>query len=551
MRRALAVLIALAACRSTPAPLPTSPAPRNKPKLVVLIVIDQWPSWVFEKQQSVFTGGLARLLAEGAVVPAAELPYANTFTAPGHATIGTGAPPRVTGIVGNSWYRRAEDRERPAEYDPAAPLLVVGPPLGHDAPSPEDGASARALRVEGVADALRRATGGTGKSVTIALKSRAACLVGGQQPDLAIWYEDSAGGMTTSAAYAAAPPAWLVQLAKESPASRFFTSTWEASDPALLAKVTGIADDLPGEKSDHGLGTHFPHAITASDKPERAIVETPFADQLVAQTATVAVDAMQLGRDDVPDLLAISFNAHDYAGHSWGPDSWEVLDLTMRLDVALGELFDSLDQRIGKDQWAVVVTSDHGATPMVERARVAGARRVLPTEIEQAAEAAIAREVGSAGPWVAKETSNNLYLRPRFAALADDAKVRALDAAAKAVAAVAGIAAAGRTDRFSKDCGAEKDLLKAICQASVPGEAGDLYAVAAPGFVISDYKGGTGHDAPSDDNRHVPILVKAPGLAPQRGTGTLLQVAPTVAALLGIAPPAEAHEPPLFKIERR
>src|SRR5438445_663495 len=194
--------------------MPASGSPKAKPKLVVLVVIDQWPSWAFEKQRTLFTGGIKRLIDEGAVVPEAELPYGNPFTAPGHAVLATGAVPHVNGIVGNSWWRRGEQRERPAEYG-------------------------------------------------------------------------------------------------------------------------------NGEASEHGLGAAFPHAMEKSDHPEHAIVETPFADRVVSRTVAVAIDAMELGRDDAPDFLAISYSAHDYAGHNWGPDSWEVLDDTLRLDTELGELFES------------------------------------------------------------------------------------------------------------------------------------------------------------------------------------------------------------------
>jgi hypothetical protein len=543
-----AVVIALsAACRPAPAPSPA----RTKPRLVVLVVIDQWPSWVFNGERDYFTGGLARLLKEGAYVPDAELPHANTFTAPGHATLGTGATPDVHGIVGNYWHRRSEGRDRAAEYDGGSPVFSVGPALGSGVLSEEDGASGRALRVEGVADVLERATGGASVTAAIALKPRAACLVAGQKPDLAIWYEAAAGGMTTSKAYASAAPAWLAALAKASPASRYFGSTWDARDRSMLGRVTEILDEEPGERGEHGFDNTFPHVLADSDKPERAIVQTPFADQLVAQTVAVTIDEMKLGADDVPDFLAVSFGAHDYAGHSWGPDSWEVLDLTMRLDVTLGELFDTLDVRVGADNWAVVVTSDHGATPLVERARLRSARRVTPKELESAAEAAIEKEIGAPGSWVLKQVSSNMYLTPKFLALDDDKRNRALEAATTALRAVPGVALAGRTDRFSKGCTEEKDLYRAICHAIVPGEAGELYAVATAGSVITDYKTGTGHDAPFDDNRRVPILVKAQGLAPKRGTGTLLQVAPTLAALLGIPPPAEAKAPTLFGIRRR
>jgi predicted AlkP superfamily pyrophosphatase or phosphodiesterase len=318
----------------------------------------------------------------------------------------------------------------------------------------------------------------------------------------------------------------------------------------MLEEVTAVPDDAKGEGSEHGLGVGFPHEMEKADHPEHAIVATPFADRVVSKTVAVAIDAMELGRDDVPDFLAISYSAHDYAGHNWGPESWEVLDDTMRLDAELGELFDSLDTRIGKGNWALVVTSDHGGTPIVERPRIRSARRIAPSEVMKAADRAIA-ELQGGGPWVAQQTSNTIYMTPKFLALPEAQKNESLDAAVEALKHVPGIAVAGRTDRFSKDCSVEKEIYQAMCNAHVPGVSGELYAVATTGSMITSYKSGTSHDAPYDDNRKVPILIKAPGVGHQDGKGTLLQVAPTIAALLGIDPPPAATAPTLFKIQRR
>lgn len=546
MSRAVALLLALlAACSRGSAPPPV----RDEPKLVVLIVIDQWPAWVFEKQKHLFTGGIGRLLREGAVVMNAELPYANTFTAVGHATIGTGATPNVHGVVGNSWWRRDEGRDRAAEYDREAATLLAGKAIGEAREG--GGASGRVLRSEGVADVLRRATAGTARSVAISLKPRSACLMTGRQPDLAIWYDASAGGMTTSKAYVADPPAWLVQLDHDKPADRFFAATWQPLDPALLARETKLPDDAPGEKSDHGLGNTFPHSLADAKDPAHAIIVTPFADELVMQTVEAALADAKLGLDDVPDLLAISFGAHDYAGHDWGPDSWEVLDLTLRLDTSLGRLFDTLDARVGTDRWAVVVTSDHGATPVVERGGVRAARRIPYAEIEGVAEKALEAQLGRPGPWVARLVSSNVYLTAKFRELPEATRGAALDAAVHAIAAVPGVGLAGRSDRFSPGCTVETEIDRALCFGVVPGAAGELYVYPSAGSGITSYPGGTTHDSPVDDNRRVPILVKAPGLAHQTGAGSLLQVAPTLSALLGIEPPEGAKAPPLFGITRR
>ncbi len=542
--------LALAGCPGTER---VSPPPPRLPRIVVLLVIDQFPTWTFDRDRALFRHGLARLLHEGGLVRA-ELPYASPFTAVGHASIGTGAAPSVHGIVGNTWYRRPERRERTAEHDPDSKLFVVGPSHGGEL-SADDGASAKALRVDGLAEALRTSTGGRGKSIAVGLKPRAAAFIAGRRPDLAVWYEAAAGGMTTSRAYTDVVPPWLVELARTKPATRFFDVEWVPRDPALLARVTEIADDAPGEGSVHGLDTTFPHPLGKTEAPYRAFLHTPYADELVFDVAEAALDAMQLGSDEVPDLLALSFNARDYAGHLWGPDAWETLELTLRLDERLGRFFELLDRRYGRTGWSAVLTSDHGATHVVERSTSTAPRRIRAAELMGAAESAIEASFGASlagkGPWVAALLSSNLYVTPAFLDQPIDIRRTALSAAATALAKVPGIATAGRVDGISGSCPVRNGLERAICLSIVDGESGELYVMPLAGSLISDYKTGTHHDAPFDDNRQVPILVMAPGVAPQTGKGSLLQVAPTIAALLGVPPPAAATEAPLFGLRPR
>ncbi len=535
MNRAFAVVLAVVTLGCRPA-VESPKSGRPQPKLVVLLVIDQLPTWAFERDKPLFRGGFARLLRDGAYATG-ELPHANTFTASGHATIGTGAPPSVHGIVGNQWFRRAEGVIRAAEHDTEAPTFSVTS-LGTLI---TDFGSPHALRVEGIADVLRRESP-RARSVTVALKARAATLVAGRSPELAIWYETLAGGMTTSRAYATAPPAWLLELARAKPISRFIGQTWNPLDADLIARHTGIPDDGPGEGDVHGLGTKFPHPIIDLD----AVPVTPFGDEVVLDGVLAALDAVHLGEDEIPDLLAISLNAHDYVGHTWGPDSWEILDLTLRLDTSLGALFDAFDRKVGKDGWAIVMTSDHGATPLVERGGTEGARRITNKELQTIVEKEISTLLAREGPWVATVTSNQLYFTPKLAEIAQDARHRAVLAAVGVVSRTQGIEAVFRAEDVAGGCATRDGLERAVCFANVAGESGDLFIVPKRGWVITDYATGTQHDGPNDDNRKVPILVMGPGIAPQTALGSQLQVAPTVAALLGISPPAAATEKPLF-----
>lgn len=530
-----AVLAAVIVVGCRPAVVAPKPG-AARPKLVVLVVIDQLPTWAWERDRKLFSRGFARLLRDGAYVKG-ELEHANTFTAPGHASIGTGAPPSVHGIVGNLWYRRADGVTRAAEHDEDAQTFSVLEP----GKLIDDFVSPHALRVEGIVDMLRRESPRS-RSIVVALKARAAAFMAGKAPELAIWFEPLAGGMTTSKAYAATPPEWLFELARAKPMSRFVGQTWQPLDPNLLARHTRLADEGPGEGDVHRLGVAFPHPVTDGD----SMAFTPFGDQVVLDGALAAIGAMQLGEDEFPDLLAISLNAHDYIGHTWGPDSWENLDSILRLDAGLGGLFDALDRKVGKDGWAIVMTSDHGATPLVERGGTQGARRITTKELIAAVEGALATLLGRPGPWVTTVISNQLYFTPKLTELADAERRSALQTARSVLERVQGIEAAYDTTEAGGDCARRRALERAVCLAIVSGESGELMIVPKRGWMISDYVIGTQHDGPNDDNRQVPILVMGSGIAPQTASGSQLQVAPTVAALLGISAPPAATAKPLF-----
>ncbi len=197
-----------------------------------------------------------------------------------------------------------------------------------------------------------------------------------------------------------------------------------------------------------------------------------------------------------------------------------------------------------------MLTADHGVTPVVERSKVSGARRIRTDEIARAVESVLEPRMGK-GPWVAQIASGNVYLSAAFGNAPAIARDDALSAAADAVGRIPGVATAARSDRLAGPCDARAPLLRALCLSVVPGESGELVVVPTAGSVITNFTSGSHHDAPFDDNRRVPILVLAPGLAPQAGTGSLLQVAPTVAALLGVPPPPAATAPPLFGLRAR
>jgi arylsulfatase A-like enzyme len=264
---------------------------------------------------------------------------------------------------------------------------------------------------------------------------------------------------------------------------------------------------------------------------------------LLFETAEAALAGERLGADEVPDLLAISVSSHDYAGHAWGQESWERLDLLLELDRRLGDFLARLDRVIGKEHYAVVFTADHGAVPMIDRGVVAGARRVGRRAVLAAAERGAA-SVLHRGHWIADYQANTVYLSRAFRARPAAEQAAALAATAEAVRRVPGMGLVAPTASLIGGCDARPEPERLACEAIEPSRSGELWAQVSEGGIASDAPTGTGHGSPSRFERIVPIIVMAPGLAPRRDEHpvSVLRVAATVARLLGVPPPHDTVE---------
>lgn len=535
-------------------PAESSAARHDAPpaRLVVLLVIDQLPTWSFERDLPLTRGGIARLVDEGVHYTQGEYPYAITFTAPGHAALGTGASPARTGIVANHWFDRALGRSLGAAEDDRHPAFAWIAPADGEPPTFQtgtQGASTHALLVEGVADVLERTTNGASKTIAIGLKERAAGLLLGQHPDLAIWFDDHNPAMTTSTAFVSAVPEWLTAFNASVDWPRRLQWTWDVNDPDALARHTGRPDDATGEGDGYGLGKTFPKHLAHAPKIGKAFRLTPLANEITVDTALAAIEAEDLGKDEVPDLLGITFSAHDYAGHAWGQESWERLDLFLRLDAEVGRLLDALDAKVGSGNYSVILTSDHGATPLVEKSVAEGhdARRVHHRDLHDAAEAALKTILGP-GQWLQAIDASSLYLTEAFHGLPQAKRDRALEAALTALRRIPGLAEVQRADALEGDCEAREGLHALLCRSIHRERTGDIVFVAAEQCLATDsYTAGTGHGSAAHHDRRVPIVVRLPSSARARveAPTSILRIAPTVAAMLGIEAPAAATEEPL------
>jgi arylsulfatase A-like enzyme len=503
-------------------------------RLVVLVIIDQLPSWSFDADRPSLKGGIARLAEQGVTYPRVELPYAGTFAASGHAALATGAPPSVTGILADEWHRATGDRALACTVDPDDLTRRSG----------------RQLRTDGVADVLERETRGASHTVAISLRDRSAIFAIGRRPDLAVWYDPDRAAMTTDRFYAAEPPPWLRELASDRPASRFFRAVWRPVDKKLVAELSGSIDRQAGELGNDGFDAAFPHSLAGVARPAHAIVNTPFGTELIFEAASAALRGEQMGVDDVPDLLALSISPHDDAAQGWAQESWERVDLLLRLDQQLGAFLAELDRTVGASRYAVLLTSDRGATRLVERQQSAGRKffRIERPQIRDAAERA-ARKVLGVGPWVRGISGNLVHVVPAFAEQPGSQRDFAIREMIAALRAIPGTGLVAPTAELRSDCARQPDALRRMMCLSLPdGPLGPIAILPADGSqVANEHPWGAGQGGPSVDERTVPLLLLAPGRPPGRrpAPASLLQVAPTLAALLGIPPPPASREPAL------
>lgn len=506
----LIALILISACAGSSGHK-TAPEP---PRLVVLMVIDQWPEWSFEAKRPAFQAGFARLLAEGQW-HVGRYPTAATLTGPGHALIGTGEPSARSGIIANEWWHR--DRG-----------AVFGAVQG------EDGApTAKWLRVPGLGERLAAARTG-GKAVSVSLKARSAILPLGNA-GTPIWYEPKTQGWATLGA----PPAWLTTWSQRHPVAARSGEVWKPLDAARVASLSGVDDAQPGEVGARGFGPTFPHdPAQAGTHAHEAVVAMPLGDEIVFDTAAAAIAGEQLGTDRSPDLLVISLSAHDYIGHAWGHESQEMWDEELRLDQRLGRFLDELDARVGAGKWTMIATSDHGGSPLPER--VAGGR-ISNEQVREAANNAAAAVLGP-GQWIDYAGYPSIYFSKAMLAKPQRELASAVQRIMNALRSFPGIDDVGRVADVAGACDTRTGKQLDLCQTFDPERSGDLFFSPKSGWITHNAKEplATSHGSLQEYDQLVPVIVLPAGRKthpPQVRPGAVVEmtrVAPMVLAQLGI-----------------
>jgi predicted AlkP superfamily pyrophosphatase or phosphodiesterase len=343
-------------------PKPVAQTGIGRPKLVVGIVIDQMRWDYLYKYNELFAanGGFKRLLNNGFSCENTFIPYVPTVTGAGHTCIYTGSVPAIHGIVGNNWIDNIDHKRYYCTDD--STVRTVGDTSVDVRMSP------RNMFTTTIGDELRMATNFQSKVIGISLKDRAAILPAGHAANAAYWY-DKKGNFISTNYYMDSIPLWLQAFNKRKIADSLYSLAWVQYLPWNLVTqsypYTEYAEDASpyGDKPFGKNQTGLPYDLSKYiGKDYGKIATTPQGNVLLEMMAEATITNEQLGKGKSTDMLAISFSSPDYIGHAFGPDSYEQLDDYARLDAVLGKFFDYLDSTIGKDQYVVFLTADHGVS---------------------------------------------------------------------------------------------------------------------------------------------------------------------------------------------
>jgi hypothetical protein len=501
-----------------------------RPKLVVVIVIDQFRGDYLERYRDQFgDGGFRVFLDRGAYFTDCNYDYANTRTAPGHATLFTGSYTSGHGIIANEWWDPQRKKRVTSVEDDTTRLVGIGrdvrpaqAELGRGTP----GASPHNLLSDTLGDELKLATGGKARVFTISLKDRAAVLPAGFSGDAAYWIDPKSGDWITSTYYRPDLPEWVRNFNGRRPgegrAEKYWNREWKDADGNILGSTA------PRNGKD-GAPAGFYEVVGS----------TPFANDYQFEFAKELVVYEKLGASPVTDLLVISLSANDILGHQAGPDSPQMRSMALELDRQLAEFFGFLGHQIGMANVWTALSADHGVAPLPAFAKTL---RLPAANLDAKA---LREQINSLlSKKYAKKADYVLELDYPLAWLNQDAFAEHKESEAEADAGEA-MKQAGLAGYFTKSQLARgetppTEIGRRYAHSYSP--EGGWYVIGIPSpFNVGTAKG-TDHATPFSYDTHVPLAFY--GLAFQPGTyrthAEPVDLAVTLASLLGINAPAQA-----------
>lgn len=524
---------------------PSAASLADRPDLVLLIVVDQLTaSAVREKRLG--QDGIHYLRQHGTEFTNAQFAHSVTLTAAGHATLVTGAGPAQHGLVANEWFDLSRRRPVYSLGDDDSP--IVG-----DAQRWAEGRSPRNLECTTLGDELVRASGGASRVFAVATKDRAAIALAGHRGK-AYWYSKHSGRYVSSRYYHDAPPAWLESFNASGPADRYGGTKWDLLQDRADYRAAG-EDDRPFERPAAGFGRVFPHALPAAGAAlYRALPDTPMADELTLAVVGALVEAEQPGGRGATDLLAVSFSATDYIGHTFGPGSLEAEDNLLRVDRRISELLRLVDREIGLGRTLLVLASDHGVAPAPEALAAHGmdVGRVDPQALMADLDRHLRERFEVDEPLTLGYWLPYVYLDQEAIGRLGLGALAVERAAAERAARAPGIRYAFARSDLAGGKVPDQPEARRVQAAFHPDRTGHLVLVPRPNWYLGSERDDNAamHGTPYVYDTHVPLLLAGPGVSARavHRAVSMRDLAPTLSVYLGIPLPSGSVGEPLAEV---
>jgi predicted AlkP superfamily pyrophosphatase or phosphodiesterase len=542
-----------------------SAAAEKVPRLVLQITVDGLRGDMPTRYSHLLgDAGFRYLMNEGVNYTNAHYQHANTETIVGHVSLATGSVPAAHGMVGNVWYDRELGRLVYNIEDADHKLLSADASVDQ---STEIDPTQRAAKVEGrspatilsstFSDELAVHYGGRSKIFGVSVKDRGAVSMAGRAGK-AFWFSKSKGEFVTSDYYYQQYPQWVNDWNAGKPALAYAGKAWELSH-AQDKYLFGDKDDKFYETDFPGFGRVFPHAYGAADDKyfTTRLTLGPAGDKLTLDFAKTLLKNEQLGQDDIPDYLAISFSSTDYVGHLFGASSLESEDSIAYLDRTLADLFAFVDQKVGLANTLIVLSSDHGQPEVPGHLHELGIKDAdhfdtgaldkTPAITELKKRFGVGEELVQA------------FFQPYIYLNRDLIREKGLDQAEVELAVAAelkkfdGIAAAVSSTALRNASLPDTLINRSILRNFHPKRSGDIYLVFEPNVFITDFDGLTvasTHGSPWRYDTFVPVMFAGTGLEPKTVSRTITpyDIAPTLADILGVKPPSASIGNPLPEV---
>jgi len=535
------------------------------PRLVLQITVDALRGDLPGRYAHLFgDGGFRYLMDQGVHYTNAHYQHANTETIVGHVSLATGTVPAAHGMVGNVWFDRQEGRLTYNIEDPDHHLLTAGADVDRKTeidPTQKaakvDGRSPATILSSTFSDELAVHYGGRSKIFGVSVKDRGAVSLAGHAGK-AFWFSKASGEFVTSSYYYDQYPEWVKAWNSGKPAQAYGGKSWELMQDSSRY-LFGDRDEREYETDFPGYGRTFPHPYGAADDKyfTTRLTLSPAGDELTLDFARTLIDNEQLGQDEVPDYVAVSFSSTDYVGHLFGASSLESEDNLARLDRTLAELFTYIDDKIGLENTLIVLSADHGQPEVPGHLQELGIENAWYFDTESLdttpAITALKEQFGIAEELIEAYYHPYVYLNHELI------HERGLDQAEveKAIAAELvkfdGVAAAVSSTALRTASLPDTILMRAILRNFHPKRSGDIYVVFEPNVFISDFDGLTvasTHGSPWRYDTFVPVIFAGAQVKPGTVSRpiTPYDVAPTLANYLGVKPPSGSIGNPLAEI---